>query len=345
MMADGTLSVAVPRTRGASLRNAWRAILLAIVSLTVAVAMAEGLARLAGVATAGFTDPIFHKSAAPGVSYELAANARGYTWGHTWVEANEFGMRSPAVALKKPAGTLRVAVFGDSVTFGQGVLDEETYPRVLERQLRERRGASGRRVEVLNFALPAYNISNIVSSFVEKGVAFDLDVAILAPIVEDFGLHRNHSVDEAGYPHHAASPLGAGWLKNLLRRIHLSYLIRDVWWGLTGTSTHEVQAVYGTEEGPLSEATWSRARAEIDRFARVARERGIRPVYLALDLGKSRTLDGIVAASGLERVEVRQALEGYDPEALRVSARDGHPSALQHRLIAAVVLRALGDTP
>jgi hypothetical protein len=320
-----------------------RAAILLAVSFLLALALAEGGARLAGVATLGFTDPIFRSSDAPGVSYELRPGARGYTWGRTWVEANAFGMRGPDVALEKPAGTWRVGVFGDSVTFGQGVPDEETYPRVAERRLRDEYGASGWRFEVLNFGLPAYNISNIVSSFVEKGVRFDLDAAVLAPIVEDFGFHRNHTVDADGFPHHAASPLGASWAKNVMRRFHLAYLVRDAWWGFRGTNTDEVRAVYGAEDGELAEATWARGRAEIERFARAARERGVRPFYLALDLGKSERLDAIVAGSGLQRVEVRAVLEGHSPEELRVSARDGHPSALQHRLIADVLVKALDD--
>ncbi len=55
-----------------------------------------------------------------------------------------------------------------SVTFGHGIADKETYARVLEQKLRHRFRSQRLNVEVLNFGVPAFNITNIVSSFVEK---------------------------------------------------------------------------------------------------------------------------------------------------------------------------------
>lgn len=51
------------------------------------------------------------------------------------------------------AGTTRIAVFGDSVTFGRDVAPEDVWCRKLESELRKREGSS---VEVRNFAVPGY---------------------------------------------------------------------------------------------------------------------------------------------------------------------------------------------
>src|SRR5262245_39047989 len=51
-----------------------------------------------------------------------------------------------------PAGTLRVAVVGDSVTHAQDVVAERTFPKLLERSL-----SAGGDVEVINAGISGYN--------------------------------------------------------------------------------------------------------------------------------------------------------------------------------------------
>jgi lysophospholipase L1-like esterase len=67
---------------------------------------------------------------------------------------NSFGLRSPEVAVPKPAGTLRVLLLGDSFTLGFRVGDDEVFARVLERQLRTDYGFSS--VEVVNAGVLSY---------------------------------------------------------------------------------------------------------------------------------------------------------------------------------------------
>ncbi len=51
------------------------------------------------------------------------------------VTINQLGLRGREVALPKPPGRRRIVCFGDSVTFGYGVSDGETYSAELERAL------------------------------------------------------------------------------------------------------------------------------------------------------------------------------------------------------------------
>jgi len=54
------------------------------------------------------------------------------------VSINALGLRGAEVAIPKPAGLKRVVCFGDSITFGYGAGDEETYAYRLGRLLEER---------------------------------------------------------------------------------------------------------------------------------------------------------------------------------------------------------------
>jgi lysophospholipase L1-like esterase len=62
--------------------------------------------------------------------------------------------RGPAVP-REPRPQLRIATLGESVTFGMGVRAEESWPKVLERELRAR----GLDAEVLNFGVVGHTIA------------------------------------------------------------------------------------------------------------------------------------------------------------------------------------------
>lgn len=320
-------------------------IVLVLLSCVVALGLGEIIARVSGVADLHLTDPLFRISPAAGVSYEFKPNARGYIWGRTWVEINSRGLRGPDVNLEKPPCVFRIGVFGDSATFGQGVTDVESYPRVLERLLNER-SAGSERVEVLNFAVPAYNITNIVSSFTEKGSRFALDIAIISPILDDYSFHRNHTADEYGYPVHASSPLEPGPLKNLLRQFHLAYVVRDAYWAITRMSINELEAARGTTgDTDLEHDTWQRAERELTRFFTRAQTLGTTPLYVAVE---SRLPSGLMLAieqSGIPLVDIGPELDGLPKDSLRISSRDAHPSALLHRIVADKLSDILGESP
>lgn len=77
---------------------------------------------------------------------------RGEFMGGT-VSINGLGMRGPAVEAPRP-GWRR---FGDSITFGYGVGDEQTYAHYLGREL------AGGRVEVLNAGVTGYTSSQVLA--------------------------------------------------------------------------------------------------------------------------------------------------------------------------------------
>jgi len=70
------------------------------------------------------------------------------------IHINSFGLRSPEVAVPKPAGTVRILLLGDSFTFGMRVGDEETFGRRLEARLRGAYGAAP--VEVVSAGVVSY---------------------------------------------------------------------------------------------------------------------------------------------------------------------------------------------
>ncbi|MEI6828801.1 MAG: SGNH/GDSL hydrolase family protein [Synechococcaceae cyanobacterium ELA445] len=125
--------------------------------LAVALALAEGVLRLAGVAY-----PAFYRVDAER-GYGLRPGAEGW-WtreGRGWVRINRTGFRGDDLAATPPAGTLRVAVLGDSFTEAFQVNEPQSWVHRLGDQLDRRPVCPLRRlhpagVEVLNFGVGGY---------------------------------------------------------------------------------------------------------------------------------------------------------------------------------------------
>ena len=95
-----------------------------------------------------------------------------------WVKTstNSLGLRSREISERKPAGTRRVLVLGDSYTFGVFVGDEQTYSAVTERILEER----GFPAEVVNCGYAAgWETDEHYNWLMRRGLDLDPDVVVL----------------------------------------------------------------------------------------------------------------------------------------------------------------------
>ncbi|MBW2737526.1 MAG: hypothetical protein JRE64_01485 [Deltaproteobacteria bacterium] len=97
------------------------------------------------------------------------------------VKINSRGLRDREFELSKPSGTFRIGVFGDSFTFGEGVQNEEAYPKILEKILKRdtRLIQSRTNVEVINFGLGKTGTSQQLALYQQEGTKYDLDCVIL----------------------------------------------------------------------------------------------------------------------------------------------------------------------
>lgn len=110
----------------------------------------------------------------PEIMFEIAPNIG---------EANSRGLRDFEYGFKKPRGTYRIAVIGDSISYGIGVEIEEPWPKQLERKLNENNAAI--KFEVINFSVPAYSTLQEAEVLRTKAVKYDPDFVIMAAFVND----------------------------------------------------------------------------------------------------------------------------------------------------------------
>lgn len=93
---------------------------------------------------------------------------------------NTWGLRGPDFTERKPEGTSRVAVVGDSFVFGAGVGEPDTLPVALAARLRDRFPAA--RLEVLNLGVPDDNLASHLAMLrvAEQRLAADVLVLCLS---------------------------------------------------------------------------------------------------------------------------------------------------------------------
>jgi len=90
---------------------------------------------------------------------------------------NSFGMQNNEIAQSKPAGTMRIGVFGDSYVESLQVPRELNYCSLLAKNLSKK---LGKPVEVLNFGVSNYSIAQDYLRYQGLGKSFQPDLVIVA---------------------------------------------------------------------------------------------------------------------------------------------------------------------
>jgi len=115
----------------------------------------------------------------PDLHYELAPGVNTYAWG-TEVMVNGRGYRGPEVPIVE--GRKRIVVLGDSITFGNRLPFDVTYPAVLHRLLSPLGG------DVINLGVGGYDTIQEVALLKKRGLAERPDVVVVGFCLNDAGV-------------------------------------------------------------------------------------------------------------------------------------------------------------
>ncbi|HVC45000.1 MAG TPA: SGNH/GDSL hydrolase family protein [Candidatus Binataceae bacterium] len=111
-------------------------------------------------------------------------NAGAHGWyrreGESYVRINHDGFRGPDYPRPKPAGTVRIAVIGDSYVEAIQVAEDQTFTAVAGRELAQCPALKGKRVEALNFGVDGYGTAQELITLQRKVWNYDPDFVVLA---------------------------------------------------------------------------------------------------------------------------------------------------------------------
>jgi lysophospholipase L1-like esterase len=182
------------------------------------------------------------------------------------VSVNALGLRGPELALPKPAGRKRLVCFGDSITFGFAIGDEETYPYRLGERLAERG------VEVVNAGVTGYTSHQVLGLLRRLAPRLQADVATFLIGWND---HNKRVATDREFERRLRASTA---VDRTLARLYLYKAMRALY---LRTALKELPDSAVTQRVPLEDY-----RENLTAIVRECRAAGITPAFVALPMRK-----------------------------------------------------------
>lgn len=142
-----------------------------LILLIVAIFVLESFFRFAGIGEQEFLEPDKQLGSKHIPGKLVTWRMEGYSHDHI----SSSGLRDSEHTIAKPAGITRIALLGDSSTEGMQVPLDETYGKVLERQLNQ----NGQKYEVINFACSGYSTGQQLLQYERDVRPYHPDIVLL----------------------------------------------------------------------------------------------------------------------------------------------------------------------
>ncbi len=283
------------RRIGCSIALAAAAALLTLTAAEVALRLVAPQALLRD--PDAFTpDPVLGMRLTPGYSGPFITPEFSSSW-----VINDQGHRGPAAAAREAIG-FRIVALGDSFTFGYGVEEEESWPRLLEKRIGERTEGAGR-IEVVNLGVGGYGTFQELSWLERKSEALEPDLAVLAFYVGNDPSDNALALDRED----PAAPGGAaarwpGRIEEVKRwlgsRLHLFTFVSTradellVRMGLRQLVYPFEMEVLGRDPAPHVAAAWDATAEALRRVAAFGEERSL-PLLIVVIPMKHQVSDAV----------------------------------------------------
>ena len=271
--------------------------------------------------------------------YDVAAFPREYLGpdGRITYRTNNLGLRGRDVAPVKAPGMRRILCLGDSVTFGEGVREEDTWPEQMARRL-------GPRVEAINAGIQGYDLNHEALYLLRHGRPLEPDVVLVAFFMNDAmpfraTVEHHHLATETAAPDSTLARVSATW-RFFERRRHAS--------ARTERYLAELHQSFRS-------ANWAEVKARMPKLREMGERDGFRVVAVVFPLlyrlddyplrSEQEDVRAAFAAAGIEVVDLLEAFRGHEAEDLWVHPVDPHPNEVAHAIAAERIAAFLAPTP
>lgn len=258
-----------------------------------------------------------------------------------YVHLNKDGMRDKDFSLEKPADTIRIAVIGDSYTFGSGVKDINlTYSKILEKELNKL--DDDKTYEVLNFGVPGYDAPQELDMLKNKALNYNPDIIIIGYSVNDV-VNIDSSINKS--PDMISIPFIGFWL----RQVSYSYYFLE-------TRTNRFLENIGVRtsyeitllEVYNSELNQNHSRILYKEIAELTNANDISVILVNFPITYNlknypfsiitNFSRSVAEENGFYFIDLTKPFSEFKPEELIVSKYDRHPNELGHEIAAENIL-------
>ncbi len=259
---------------------------------------------------------------------------------------NSLGFREREISKQKPIGVYRIAVVGDSFTYGQGIAENDRFSSIIERRLNGKNNS----YQVYNFGIPgAETVDHI--GFLNEIFEIDPDFILLQWFINDVEGHDK----DARPTYYRLIP--SDYLSSFLHRNSaLFFLINRQWralqrqFGLVGSYESSMNARFSDIETGDSQ----RSIRELDEFITLVKDKNIQlgivmfPNLVQAEGGIEKypfgfLFDRVIYAchrNDIQCIDMRPVFAKENPEELWVNKFDHHPSVLANKIATDIILQA-----
>jgi len=327
-----------------------------------ALVLVEGVAKIVDVRQLHrkhhLVSRITRTSEIPGVRYEMVPGISTVTPGYdTVVSINGHGFRGKETTLEKAPGTYRIAVVGDSISFGRYLGDEDIFPALLEKRMNSS-GRHAERVEVINASLSGRDTWEELALLEHKVLPMSPDLVVLEICLNDhIRLH---------YPEDGGSLSGAGLFGELAWWQYSSFLkfldgrvqgfreyhvkvVRRI--GLYQPAGNEVTRNYFINPRDMIrlEDHWEEWSRALLRIRDLAKESGaevmfvVFPIKYHIKYGYLETAPELTRLAAENDIPFLDLAPTYAKEGITVYMDNLHPMRRGHRLAAKKIQDVIED--
>lgn len=269
-----------------------------------------------------------------------------YTLGSNEVKINAHGLRDEEISYAKAADEKRILVLGDSVAFGWGVSQGETFSDRMEFLLREQ---AGERWQVINAGVNGYNTEQEAAFLRIEGMRYSPDYVLLIYVSND--VDPVFDPNETTWRRYPSWPPSLPEAINRLRQLSYLFQLTQLFVRMEKMDLARAAATIDTDTATTRDIrsmtthpNWQASKAALLDIARQCEEAGIPflvGLYSSLDGGVDPVLVAELQAEGVDAIHLQPAWRDVPENLAHVSRIDSHPSVLVHEKLAGYLVDVL----
>lgn len=264
--------------------------------------------------------------------YDPAGDTRNYFGGDGSVtyRLNMFGMRGPDLSAQKSANVFRILFLGDSITFGEGVREEDIFPTRVQSLLSAK--MPGKEIQVVNAGVQGYGTKEEVGSYFLTGIAYKPDAVVIGFYLND-ATDFGETIRQNDAKNHAMPLTGMAKFSKIAEYFQRRARARE-----------QQEEFFATTRASFKSKHWEDCKGELLKLRGESEKWKFKllivifPVLWDLDHYPLEDVHKLLheqfAELGIAYIDLLDTFRGHNAESLWVHPTDQHPNEIAHRMAA-----------